>query len=388
MQQTNKTVKIAVGIFAGILALILVAGLVLNISLLSKVNAQGELLNASLAKNGEKTSEDGVIIADEYEIKSTLKISDAYKSGDRSDLSDKEKETLDMASKILDEIIDKDMSDYEKELAVYDWMTANLSSDSGSFLVIPNTQEDCDNPYGVLKYHNAVCVGYATTFRMFMQMLDIDCMVIHNSECFHSWNLVKLDGEWYHTDIYSDVGNGNYSHFNRNDSMCSMDNSWDTDFFPAANGIKYNYAYRNLKTCDDIYALPAALREVIDEECPSAAFAFKTEIGETEAAIVNEIMSSIESKLNSSVDYSNLIIYWNWCKVDDGYVLFVNIEGFYSDDPEPEDPIDIPTDAYDKIEDAMSDAFGDLEEMDYDDDYYDYPDGIIIGGDDVVTPRG
>ena len=56
---------------------------------------------------------------------------------------------------------------------------------------------------GVLKYHNAVCVGYATTFRMFMQMMGIECKVEHNTEKFHSWDVVKIDGDWYITDIYS-----------------------------------------------------------------------------------------------------------------------------------------------------------------------------------------
>lgn len=42
------------------------------------------------------------------------------------------------------------MSDFEKEKAVYDWMTKKLQQDSGALTVIPSTQEDCDNPYGVL----------------------------------------------------------------------------------------------------------------------------------------------------------------------------------------------------------------------------------------------
>ena len=50
MQQTNKKLKIAVGVFAGILAVILIAGLVLNISLLTKVNAQGKLLTKTAAR--------------------------------------------------------------------------------------------------------------------------------------------------------------------------------------------------------------------------------------------------------------------------------------------------------------------------------------------------
>lgn len=157
------------------------------------------------------------------------------------------------------------MSDFEKEKAVYDWMTKKLQQDSGALTVIPSTQEDCDNPYGVLKYHNAVCVGYATTFRMFMQMMGIECKVEHNTEKFHSWDVVKIDGDWYITDIYSDAGNGNYANFNVTDAMYGQSQSWDRDYFPAANSLKYNMAYQNKKTVDSIYDLPKALRAAMDK---------------------------------------------------------------------------------------------------------------------------
>lgn len=49
-----------------------------------------------------------------------------------------------------------------------------------------------------------------------MQMMDIECKVVHTTDRIHSWDEVKLDGEWYHTDIYSDAGSPNYSHFNMN----------------------------------------------------------------------------------------------------------------------------------------------------------------------------
>ena len=124
-----------------------------------------------------------------------------------------------MASAVLDEIITDGMTPYEKDLAVYDWMCANLGHEGGVTVVIPTAPEYSAEPYGVLKYGAAVCVGFATTFRLFMQMMDIDCMVVHNS--YHSWNLVNLDGEWYHTDIYSDVDRGNYANFNMTDEMCS-----------------------------------------------------------------------------------------------------------------------------------------------------------------------
>ena len=60
--------------------------------------------------------EDDVTIGGTYVIKSTLNISDAYKSGDTSKLDDNDKETLDMAKEILNEIIKKDMSFMENIL--------------------------------------------------------------------------------------------------------------------------------------------------------------------------------------------------------------------------------------------------------------------------------
>ena len=64
------------------------------------------------------TREDGVTIGGQYQIRSTLEISDAYKAGDPSGLSDADRETYDMASKLLSEIITDGMTDYEKARAL------------------------------------------------------------------------------------------------------------------------------------------------------------------------------------------------------------------------------------------------------------------------------
>lgn len=52
-------------------------------------------LRAEQSAKGE-TKEDGVTIMGQYTIRSTLPISDAYRSGNTSGLDSKEKETLDM----------------------------------------------------------------------------------------------------------------------------------------------------------------------------------------------------------------------------------------------------------------------------------------------------
>ena len=102
---------------------------------------------AGISPDGE-TQEDNVgIMNGEYRILSTLPISDAYKSGNTSGLNSKQKETLEMASAVLDEIITEDMSDYEKEKAVYEWMTTELTQNRDVLQVIPQSNgNDSDNP--------------------------------------------------------------------------------------------------------------------------------------------------------------------------------------------------------------------------------------------------
>jgi hypothetical protein len=308
-----------------------------------------------------ETQEDGVTIAGEYVIRPTTAISDAYKSGNTDSLSDKDKETLDMASAVLDEIIQDGMSDYEKEKAVYEWMTSALSNDTGLLTVVPTTQADCDNPYGVLKYHNAVCVGYATTFRLFMEMMDIPCMVVHNTELYHSWDLVQLDGEWYHTDIYSDAGSGSYAHFNLNDVMAGAGGeSWDTSFFPSANSLTYNVLYQNAQELEDVYQIPARIRQALDDGEKSVAMKFPATLTEEQAEIGDSMTSRIEDLLDETY------LMWNWYPVDGGYLYVVTIYSYYDDlDSEISDE-----DA-EKMEQAIQDAFGDMEG---DDEDYTYDD--------------
>lgn len=310
-----------------------------------------------------ETSEDYVKIAEQYEILPTTAISDAYKSGDTSALDDKQKETLDMAKAALDEMeITEDMTDYDREKAVYDWMTTSLQQDRGALVVIPRTQEDCDNPYGVLKYHNAVCVGYATTFRMFMQMMDIECMVEHNTEKYHSWNLVKLDGDWYITDIYSDAGQNNYAHFNMNDTMWGQQQNWDHDYFPAATSLKYNMAYQERKEVDTVYDTVKAMREAMNEKKGSVMIRFKEEITDENAQIVSALTTAVDNALMAGnyKDMPYCLNTWNWLQdpEDDSYVFCVYMGGYNSTSNNQNG--ELSEEEMKKVQEAVTKAFEDL----------------------------
>lgn len=316
-----------------------------------------------LAAEDSLTSEDNVLIAENYKIESTLPISDAYKSGDSSKLSDKEKETLELASKVLGEIITDGMGDYEKERAVYDWMAKEISTDSGILPVIPTSSQEGASPYGALKYHNAVCVGYATTFRLFMQMLDIECKVIHNKDMYHSWDLVKLDGHWYHVDVYSDAGVGNYANFNSNDYIQSMQQEWDKDYFPASDSLEYNYAYQNRKSAKSIYDIPKILRKALNDKNSSLVIEFENTIAEADMEKAATLVSYIDNLLMSNESQTlGMLLNYNWIQEPgtDRYMYWITT----SVNPAANPQADLSQEEIDKMQKAIADSFEDIGYVD------------------------
>lgn len=163
----NKNHLVLVGVLAAVLIIGIIASCTLGAMALGRLSAQdeqisklSETLTTVIGSNSDTVKqENDVAVAGQYYIRSTLPISDAYKSGDTSSLDERQKETLSMASKVLDEIIEDGMTPYEKEKAVYDWMCANLGHESGVTVVVPTAPEYSAEPYGVLKYRAAVCVA-------------------------------------------------------------------------------------------------------------------------------------------------------------------------------------------------------------------------------------
>lgn len=176
----------------------------------------------------------------------------AWKSGDDSSLSEMNRRILDAAKDVIGQEIDDSMTDYEKELAIHDWITGWSSFDSSVF---GRSSEDgfkpgSDTPYGVLIERSAMCHGYSSTFQLFMDMLDIQCITVFGTPgsngVEHSWNMVNLDGDWYCVDTAWDDpigGSPGHTYFNvtsetlRNGSI----HRWDDTSVPEATGTDYAY---------------------------------------------------------------------------------------------------------------------------------------------------
>lgn len=203
-----------------------------------------------------------------HEVYDDTAVVEAYKKKDPSGLTDsKDKYIYDRLVKAVDEIITDGMSDYEKEKAVYDYIFYGSQFDDESLSPVDfGEDEDMSHtPYGFFHDHNTICVGNATTFKLFMDVLGINCEIIHSTEeGEHAWNIVELDGDWYHVDVTFDGGSNVplYSNFNVTDQVKeAVGYPWDIEDFHECTATKYNYVMMNAEELKDIYKLPGAIKE-------------------------------------------------------------------------------------------------------------------------------
>jgi len=270
----------------------------------AKFDSIGSDLQLAVSRMGivsGETQEDDVTISDLYTVRSTQAISKAYLADRSTGLDAKQKEVLDLASATLKNIIKEDMTTFQKEKAVYNWMCKNLEMAETSQVNIPVSSSQIDEPYGVLKTGTGVPVGFATTFRMFMEMLEIPCKVVHDTAFTNAWNMVQLDDEnWYHVDVGSDITYGNFENFNMNDDVASYKHTWDTGFFPAATGTKYCYALMKAGEVKDLYNIPTRVKKAYDKKRKCIFLKFKTSSGK-DLEVVDELVSRTADYLGGNL---------------------------------------------------------------------------------------
>lgn len=163
-------------------------------------------------------------------------------------LSKKDILLLEQMKKLLKKIVLSSDSDVEKVKKVHNWITSNCTYDTAAFHAGSTIDPDSSTAYGVINNHKAICSGYAETFSLFMKLCDIPTVYITGKAggVSHSWNLVKLSGNWYHVDTTWDdpVPEKNtvfYNHFLLDDKAMKKTHVWDTNKYPACSSTQYLY---------------------------------------------------------------------------------------------------------------------------------------------------
>ncbi|MCL2698522.1 MAG: hypothetical protein FWE74_10650, partial [Oscillospiraceae bacterium] len=93
-------------------------------------------------------------------------------------------------------LIRNDMSDFEKARIIYDWMTENVRYVNGRHSIA-----------NALVGRGATCMGYTLAYGYLLTHAGVEAISFYGavttnraSNAGHSWNLVKINGGWYHVD--------------------------------------------------------------------------------------------------------------------------------------------------------------------------------------------
>ncbi|SDZ81072.1 Putative cell wall binding repeat-containing protein [Oribacterium sp. KHPX15] len=156
--------------------------------------------------------------------------------------------------------IKADMNDFEKEMAVARYLQKKCKYDYSAYRGKFENHKLSYCSYNALVNGKAVCQGYAEAFQELCESAGLSTRIVSNSN--HAWNLVKLDGQWYHVDItWADDDTKGYKgldkgYINLTDDQVSnieSHHTWSgscydihgTADIPTADGDMYDVYYTN-----------------------------------------------------------------------------------------------------------------------------------------------
>ena len=103
------------------------------------------------------------------------------------------------AQRVVDELITAGMSDYDVVKTLHDYLVTHCDYDYR--VDIGNMPFVSYQAEGALLKGAAVCGGYAKAYEILLDAAGIPNVTITGyAGGYHAWNLVEVDGEWYHVD--------------------------------------------------------------------------------------------------------------------------------------------------------------------------------------------
>jgi len=93
---------------------------------------------------------------------------------------------------IIAETVYPGMSDRDIALSVHDYLAVHCAYDESHTYY---------SGYDALVYQTAVCQGYAEAYMDILNRCGVPCMMVSSDEMDHRWNLVQIEGLWYHVDV-------------------------------------------------------------------------------------------------------------------------------------------------------------------------------------------
>jgi hypothetical protein len=162
-------------------------------------------------------------------------------------VKDKYQELMQHADLIIESIINKEMTEYEKEKAIHDYIIETTRYDEENQWPV-----ESHTAYGALINGVAVCDGYAESFDLLLKKVGIKSKLVYGSLDgeLHAWNLVEINGNEYFVDVTANDPTNNennhmkYTFFNVPFDYMMNSHVFELEY-PLVNAIEDNYFYRN-----------------------------------------------------------------------------------------------------------------------------------------------
>lgn len=149
-------------------------------------------------------------------------------------------------------VINESMSDIDKMIALHDYIVLNAEYDLDTYNTLNNEHPTSFTAYGVLVNNVGVCQSYTLAYVLLLKEAGIEVGTVQSRALNHIWNIVKIDGNWYHVDVTWDDPTPNmegyidYSHFLSSDNEFKTtgnhnSNDWVTKY--SATSETYRNAF-------------------------------------------------------------------------------------------------------------------------------------------------
>ncbi len=176
----------------------------------------------------------------------TFVLTDIMLESDMKKIRQLEEQMISKANAILSKV-NGSMPAVERERIIHDSLINSTKYDSTL------NAENSHNACGALVSGVAVCEGYANAFQYLMRQAGVQCILVkgkYNGDS-HEWNMVKIEGAYYHIDVTSDDpivdgGKSNalkFNYFNLTEDEIRKDHIIEGNVYeiPKATEAKYNF---------------------------------------------------------------------------------------------------------------------------------------------------
>lgn len=250
-----------------------------------------------------------------------LSVKLTYITDNEEEIEEKNEKLEAAIDKIIKENITNDMTDFEKEVRLHDALVKHVKY--YNYEDIKSIPDIKHTAYSALVEKEAVCDGYTKAFKILLEEVGIDCIVVNGTadNVAHAWNLVSLEDEYYHVDVTSDkLEEGTkkfpiHRYFNLTDEEVLKTHTVEDLFeLPTCDQRKYNYYFQTGYYIDYEDELYSKLERVIQSQ---------------KASNILEIKLDPKRSLSKVLDVLYYLNFNNWKTTGTTNVIYSKVEDVY-----------------------------------------------------------